>query len=516
MSLINYLTRNSGRLYSVLEKSPAHAFWLFALAQLFVWTIIPALVFNNLPLDVIELLSWGREWQLGYSKHPPMPAWILEALAVISDRGDWAAFFISQFSIVVAYWAIWRLGRETVGDMGGLLAVLLTSLIYYYNLPTIEFNHNILAITFWALLGLYGWLALRDDRLRYWLLLGLFAGLSIYVKYSQAIMVLTLISFLILFRDVRPRFRSVGLWLGVGVALLVALPHLYWMYGTEFQSLFYASGRTRPLVGIGAHIVGPLKFLLAQIAVHGGLLLVLILGGAILPMDRRRGMEPIEFSCDDQLARRYLLWVALVPVLFVAFLSFALSLKFRSMWGAPMFSFSALALMVLLKPFLFKERFGFMAASWVMLHVGLLVALMVMGTFGAQLVQKTSRTDYPGRDVGEYFSKFWREKTGSSLNYVDGDEWISSNISYYAQERPTQVSKTDPQARPWINWQLVICKGRLIVWPTSRDKPVQLSAAYGAVASSSVLSGQKAFASKLADAPVRIGWAIIPPAKDCK
>lgn len=516
MSLINYLTRISSRLYSVLETSPARAFWLFVLAQLLLWTLIPAFVFQNLPLDVIELVSWGHEWQLGYSKHPPMPAWFLEAFAVLSGRADWTAFFISELSIVFAYWVIWRLGRETVGDMGALLAVLLTSLIYYYNLPAIEFNHNILAITFWALLGLYGWLALRDDRLRDWLLLGLFAGLSIYVKYSQAIMVLTLISFLIVYRDAWPRFKSVGLWLGVAVALLVALPHLYWMYSTEFQSLFYASGRTKPLVGIGAHIVGPLKFLLAQLAVHGGLLLVLVLGGAILPMDRRRGIEPIQYSCDNQLARRYILWIALVPVLFLTFLSFVLGMEFRSMWGAPMFSFSALALMVLLKPFLFKERFGFMVASWVLLHVGLLAALVIMGTAGAQLSQKISRTDYPGRDVGEYFSKLWREKTGTPLRFVDGDEWIGGNISYYARERPSQVSKNDQQAKPWINWQKVICKGTLVVWPMSGDKPVPMPAGYGAVFSHRDLTGYKVFATKLASAPVRVGWAIIPPTAECK
>ncbi len=517
MGLITYLKERGASLYDLLAKYPARAFWLFVLAQMLLWTAIPALLFQNLPLDVIELLSWGHEWQFGYAKHPPGPAWILEALAVVSDRADWLAYFASQLAIAVTYWAIWRLGRETLGDMAALLAVLLTSLVYYNNLPTIEFNHNVLAIPLWALLGLYGWLALRDDRLFDWLLLGLFAGLSIYVKYSQALMVLTLIAFLVVFREARPRFKSPGLWLGVLVALLVALPHLFWMLATDFQSLSYATGRTRPLEGVTEHIAGPLKFLLAQLGALAGMALVILLGGAVLPSDRRRGEGPVRFEVKEEEARRYLLWIAFVPVLLAAFLSLVLSMKFRSMWGAPMLSFVALALMSVMKPFAFKERFGFMAASWALLHAGVLTALIIMATIGSHYAKKPLRTDYPGRDMGIWFSKLWQERTGTPLRFVDGNEWIAGNIAWYAVDRPSQIDSAARAARPWVDWRQVRCRGVLTVRDYSRQRDSRLPALSGSKEEGGkVLRGEQSFPWKLKGKPVRVGWAIVMPVKECK
>ena len=45
-----------------------------------VWTALPSLIFFNLPLDVIEAMVYGREWQLGYDKLPPLPWWIAEVV----------------------------------------------------------------------------------------------------------------------------------------------------------------------------------------------------------------------------------------------------------------------------------------------------------------------------------------------------------------------------------------------------------------------------------------------------
>ena len=32
----------------------------------------------NPPLDTVEWLAWGHEWQLGYHKHPPLAAWVAD------------------------------------------------------------------------------------------------------------------------------------------------------------------------------------------------------------------------------------------------------------------------------------------------------------------------------------------------------------------------------------------------------------------------------------------------------
>jgi len=54
-------------------RKSAIAVAAFAAVHAFVWTALPTLLYRNLPLDLIEALTYGREWQLGYDKLPPLP-----------------------------------------------------------------------------------------------------------------------------------------------------------------------------------------------------------------------------------------------------------------------------------------------------------------------------------------------------------------------------------------------------------------------------------------------------------
>ena len=65
-------------------------FYLFIIAHLIVWTMIPSLTNNNLPLDTIEALAWGSNLDWGFSKHPPGSAIFPEIFYQIFGSQDWA------------------------------------------------------------------------------------------------------------------------------------------------------------------------------------------------------------------------------------------------------------------------------------------------------------------------------------------------------------------------------------------------------------------------------------------
>src|SRR5260370_22765211 len=67
-------------LISTVERRPQLAFAVFLALHFLVWTALPALLYPNLPLDLIEALTYGREWQLGYAKLPPLPWWLIHIL----------------------------------------------------------------------------------------------------------------------------------------------------------------------------------------------------------------------------------------------------------------------------------------------------------------------------------------------------------------------------------------------------------------------------------------------------
>src|SRR6202043_2492747 len=75
-----------------IDRHPWRVFLAFAVTHIVVWTLAPWFLFPNLPLDLIEALTYGREWQLGYDKLPPLPWWTVEILyrAVGRDVGYYA------------------------------------------------------------------------------------------------------------------------------------------------------------------------------------------------------------------------------------------------------------------------------------------------------------------------------------------------------------------------------------------------------------------------------------------
>ena len=62
----------------IAKKNITKAYYLFLLAHLLIWTMVPAISNLNLPLDTIEALAWGSNLDWGFDKHPPISAFAVE------------------------------------------------------------------------------------------------------------------------------------------------------------------------------------------------------------------------------------------------------------------------------------------------------------------------------------------------------------------------------------------------------------------------------------------------------
>src|SRR2546423_1273020 len=67
-----------GRAIDLARRRPGTVLaWVLGL-HLVLWTVLPWLLCPNLQLDLVEDLALGKEWQLGYWKHPPLPWWVAD------------------------------------------------------------------------------------------------------------------------------------------------------------------------------------------------------------------------------------------------------------------------------------------------------------------------------------------------------------------------------------------------------------------------------------------------------
>src|SRR5258706_6617095 len=91
-----------------IGERPGAGFWLLAAANAAIWTILPFALYPNLPLDIIEALTYGREWQIGYDKLPPLPWWLVETVHRAFDS-DIAYYALGQLSVLAAFAAGWAI-----------------------------------------------------------------------------------------------------------------------------------------------------------------------------------------------------------------------------------------------------------------------------------------------------------------------------------------------------------------------------------------------------------------------
>src|SRR5262252_1369486 len=98
------------RLVAFARRRPGTVLMAVLVTHLAVWTALPILTCPNLQLDLAEDLALGKEWQLGYWKHPPLPWWIADlAYRLVGDVH--VVYVLGPASAALAMYVMWRLAR---------------------------------------------------------------------------------------------------------------------------------------------------------------------------------------------------------------------------------------------------------------------------------------------------------------------------------------------------------------------------------------------------------------------
>jgi len=474
------------------------------------YALLPTLTFPTPPLDVVEGFAWGRELQLGYTKHPPMQAWLLEGSYRLTGGGTYGGYWLSVLCAALGYLFIWRLARRLgLSDWQGFWAMVLTSVTFYFTLPMPEFNPNILQVPVWAGMMLFYHRALETGRLTDWILLGVFAAFGLYTKYFVALLIGTIGLYTLVFADARRHLAGFGPWVCALICGALLVPHIMWLLQTDFLTLQYAASRSKPAAGVLDHVVNPLNFLGAQVGNHAGLLLVALAGLGWSGLKQARARRKTALHALPPSKDRFLLWFALVPLGVVLLASAVTGNEFEHMWGTPMFVLSGiLAVRYLALPDLwpFPRRALAAAVAIQAVFLGVLFGQAVLEPFWKT---KHTRLHYPGREIARHLTDVWRKETGTDLAYVAGDMWSAANVTLHAAERPSMFYLHSLNLSPWIDLEDVNGKGLMIVWRGDSDRPIN---EIGAYYPEMVRDGSKSFRygayGTMPD--VTVNWAIVP------
>jgi len=403
------------------KRNINNLFYIFITTHLVIWTLIPTLTNNNLPLDTIEALAWGSNLDWGFNKHPPMSAFLVETFYQIFGNNDWAYYLLSQICVVFSFFIIWNLSKDFFENkIYSFLSILLLEGIYFYNYATPEFNVYVCELPFWSLTVFYCWKGFKNNKYTDWLLFGIFAAFGILSHYLFTYLLLSLdLLFLYMLIKKKIDFKCM---VSLIPFLIVLLPHLIWLTENNYITISYGLHRT----GSGEqnfldHIIHPLIFLGKQIGILIPFFLMLLLLSSKFKIKSN-------FK-DNKLL--FLLAINIIPIALVFLTSMIMGVKIKTMWMTPFYLFFGVLVI-----YIFQSQINLNKLKG---FVSVFLILFIFSPFAYGYISVTEtdkRTDYPGKEIAKNVQEWWDDKNGSEIINVIGNEWKGGNLSYHLIDRP--------------------------------------------------------------------------------
>jgi 4-amino-4-deoxy-L-arabinose transferase-like glycosyltransferase len=415
-----------------LNRNINNIFFIFAISHLLIWTVVPTITNKNLPLDVIEALAWGSNLDWGFNKHPPGSAFFPEVFFQIFGAQDWAYYFLSSLFVVISFYFVFKVANEILSDkLLSLFSVLILEAIYFYNFTTPEFNVNVCQLPFWSLVVYFSWkiYSSKEIKLSDCFLIGLFGAIGFLSKYLFVYLlasIFLLFAYLIFIKKDRKLDFKYFIIIEVFIVLLV--PHLVWLYGNDFITIFYGLKRTGLEPSLINHFEQPIFFLLKQL----GILLPFFFLIWLL-------VKKIKFTInvkDKNLL--FLLVINLLPIFLILLTSVIMGSKIRTMWMTPFYLyFGVLFIYVLKSQINIRKINSFLLGFLFLFFLSPIIYSYV------SISQTDKRTDYPGKEIASKAQLIWSKDFNEEIQFVTGDEWKAGNLSYHLKSRPVWEGSTN-------------------------------------------------------------------------
>ena len=414
---------------SVNNKNINNVFYIFVLAHIIFWTLIPTLTNHNLPLDTIEALAWGSNLDWGFNKHPPMSAFFTEFFFQIFGPQDWVYYLLSQIFVVISFYFVFKLSIEIFNNnLLGLISVILIESIYFYNFTTPEFNVNVCQLPFWSLTVYFSWKIYNAKEIKFidCFLVGLFAAFGFLSKYLFLYLLISidLLFFYLIFIKKDRKFDFKYL-ITAEVFLVILIPHFIWLFNNDFVTITYGLARTGlEQSSFTDHIKFPLLFLIKQI----GILIPFLFLIWLL-------VKKIKFQINLKDKKfLFLFAINILPILLMFITSLITGSKIRTMWMTPFYLFfGTLFVYSLQSQINLKKLKSFMIGFVFIFFLSPVLYAYV------SVSKDDKRTDYPGEEIAIKTQLTWDQQFNSSINVVLGNEWNAGNLSYHLKSRPVWI-----------------------------------------------------------------------------
>tara|TARA_B100000886_G_scaffold268210_1_gene192322 strand:- start:23 stop:616 length:594 start_codon:yes stop_codon:yes gene_type:complete len=131
----------------------------------------------------------------------------------------------------------------------------------------------------------------------------------------------------------------------------------------------------------------------------------------------------------------FLFTVTFLPIILILLTSLFTGAKIRTMWMTPFYLFFGVFFIEF-----FKRNIDFKKFKKFFIFFLFFFIFSPMLYLSVSLVDKTKRTDYPGREISRLVQNKWDNNFVNEIKIVIGDEWSAGNLSYHLRSRPVWIN----------------------------------------------------------------------------
>ena len=433
----------------VINKTEKRLFYIFLAVHLIVWTSV-SLIRTVMPTDALEGIYWGMLHDFGTPKHPPLAAWLSYA-AYMPFKLDFCIYFISQLFILLGFIYIYRLAKYFLDDNKAMLSVIILEGCWAYSYVTgyYGFNPDVILLFTLPAISYYFYNCITKENPADWIKLGLIVGISFLNKYQTALLIIPMAIWALIFK--RDIFKNKFFYFSVIIAFIIFLPHLLWLIKYDFFPFMYFEGELTATSWLN-HITAPLMFLLMQLAVIIGSLLIFI---ALKIKYKSKFEFTNNFNKPDAY---FILLLGFAPLIIHLLMGLFEGGTMRPRWGYEFWFMLGITLFYFIPTKIQEKEFKFVLKS------AYLVMIIVALSLGTLLtVEKNYRSRYPVAKVFGDLKSAWAKEIKTPVKYVGGYlEWTIP-LTIYGDTHPATILDTHGYKNPWINEEDLKKYGVLIV-----------------------------------------------------
>ena len=431
--------------------------YIFLSVHTVVWTLLPYFCRRILPMDSLEAIVWGGFWEFGTNKHPPLSGFLLYPFYEMLAESPISVYLLSQICIVIGFIYIYKLASCFISKQKAVLATMMMEGVVYYTVTSAEYNVNIVSLALYPVNVYYFYQSLKYNRIKDWSLFGIASALNILNKYVSGVLFVPMLAYVLFTKEGRSVFGKVGAYFAVCLAVLLCLPHLWWLCHYDFYTLSYFVGRTDGKVAeiflnypVLKHIAYPVKF-------AGGLLLaglssILLYILAFYNAKKEPSSVVDKYNKD----KKFVLIMGMGPAVTCLLISLISGIYLKSMWGTPCLYMLTIMLFVCFPRLLIKP-------VYIIRNVYIFMVIMALVAAGIYLGTSSYRVWLNGKAFADEMQKVWYEENPEKpFAYVGGDIWLTSIVSLYADDRPVAVA-VKPDNVPWLSMEDIFAKGALVL-----------------------------------------------------